>query len=141
MANEAQIRSSLLLRVGNLFYKSPQNGFTANVSGSFGPVPGAIRATTDGVDVDLSALTSPGLCVFKNLDANNPVKLGRWSEDNQVFYPMLYALPGESYVIRLDPDVDEEYSGTATATGAEVSTLRVKGVNGEADCSIEAFES
>ena len=141
MANEANVRSSLRIKLGDREYRSGSQGFSANVSAFFGPVPGAIIATTDGVDIDLSTLTNPGLCIVKNLDTANACKIGRWDNTNSVFYPMLYLLAGEQYVIRLDPDIEDEYSGTATSTTAEVSTLRAKGVNASVNISVEAFES
>ena len=45
-------------------------GATGNsVTGRKGPTPGAIAVTPLGVNVDLSQLTVPGLCVIKNLAA------------------------------------------------------------------------
>jgi len=141
MANEAQIRSSLRIKNGNLEYRSPVTAFQADVAGDNGPVPGAIIATTQGVDLDLSSLDSPGLCEIRNLDSANPCKVGRYDSTNVLFFPFLYLLAGESYVIRLDPDIEDEYSGTATSTTAASTTLRVKGVNASVNVFIGAFES
>ena len=141
MANEATIRSSLIIRSGNLTYRSGKQGFSADVSGSKGPVPGAVTATTDGTDIDLSGLTTPGLCEITNLDSANPVKVGRWDSNVNVFYPLMLLLPGEQYTIRLDPDVEDEYTGTGTGTTAASSTLRAKGVNASVNVSVNAFES
>jgi hypothetical protein len=141
MTDEAQIRSSLNINNGSLKYRSGSSGFSADVSGANGPVPGTIIATTDGVDIDLSSLTAPGLCEFRNLDDNNPVKVGRYDSDNSLFLPFLYLLPGENYVVRLDSDIDDEYSGTATAVTGGTTSLRAKGVNASVNLFVGAFES
>lgn len=146
MANEAQVRSQLTIqkRSGSLSlidYRSGPATFVATVSGTKGPVPGAFRATEDGTDVDLSELDSPGLCRVMNLDADNPVTLGRWDNDAERFYPVMKLLPGESFVIRLADDVADEYSGTGTGTTAASTTLRVKAHNAACNVLVEAFEA
>tara|TARA_R110000824_G_scaffold172434_1_gene350265 strand:+ start:5554 stop:5979 length:426 start_codon:yes stop_codon:yes gene_type:complete len=141
MANEARINSSLSINNGSLKYRSGGGAFNADVAGAFGPVPGAITATTQGVDIDLSSLIAPGLCQVTNLDSANAVKIGRYDSDNLLFFPFLYLLPGETFTFRLDSDIEDEYSGTATSTTSGSTTLRAKGVNSSVDIFFGAFES
>lgn len=143
MANEATVRCGLKIRVGNIDYDSKPTSFNADVSGQFGPVPGAVVAGADGTDVDLTALTVPGLCRIGNIEpaGGNELQVGRWDNASELFYPLMRVKPGEYYVVRLDPDVLEEYAGTGTGTTAAASALRVKGVGGPANCVIECFEA
>jgi hypothetical protein len=134
MADEATVYSSLQINKGNLQYRSAISAFRVTVTGTFGPVVGAITATTNGVDVTLSGITVPGLCEVTNLDTVNSVILGRWDPSNSRFYPLLEVGPGESYVIKLARHVTDEYEGTGTGTAATATTLRVKAEN--APCSV-----
>lgn len=141
MANEATVRASLQVRKGNLYYQSNPSSFRADVSGAKGPTPGAFTASTDGTDVDLSELDTPGLCRVMNLDDTHACLLGRWDPDTSRFYPVVKLLPGESYVLRLAEDVLDEYAGTGTGTTATASTLRVKAVSRPVVALVEAFEA
>lgn len=143
MADEARIQSSLQVKVGNLTYQSQPTAFTADVSTALGPTPGAFTASRWGTDVDLSALGTPGLCRIMNIDSTRNAYVGRW--DPTVgsagrFYPFLKLLPGESYVVRLAEDVEDEWSGTGTGTLAAATTLRVLGEGGSVNVLVEAFE-
>lgn len=140
MADEATLRNSLQIRVGNVSYNSQPSGFTADVTGSKGPCPGAFAVSTDGTDVDLSELSSPGLCRLMNLDATNYVEWGIWEPLISHFYALGRILPGESYVIRLSPNVGQEY-GTGTGTEGAVNTFRFKANTAACNVLVEAFES
>ena len=141
MANEATVQSSLQIKSGNLEYNSRPSGFKADINTAKGPTPGAITVTDDGTDVDLSELTTPGLCRLMNLDASYDIQVGRYDPVTDRFYPLIRVKPGESYVIRLDPDVLEEYTGTGTMDQASDSTLRIKAVGvASAFAVVEAFE-
>ena len=145
MANEITVRVGLTVRNGNVQYSSgPIQQFQADMSGNRGPSPGAFLATTDGVDIDLSNLSNPGVCILKNLDdstTGNAVTFGVWDETNSVFYPYQKLLPGEQYPLRLAVDIEDEYSGTSTSTTATVTTWRVKSENADVPVSVEAFET
>jgi hypothetical protein len=149
MANEASVQVSLLItqtssgqQVG-VQYRNYPNSFVADVAGSFGPTPGAILATTAGVDVDLSGLDTPGFCVLKNLDTDhdsgNYVEYGIW--DGATFYPLGALLPGEVYVIRLSPNIREEFTSGTGTSGFGINQLRVKAWLESCPVSVEAFEA
>ncbi len=140
MADEATIYSSLQINKDNLQYRSSSSGFRVTVTGTFGPVVGAVVATTDGVDVTLTGITTPGLCEVTNLDSSNAVILGRWDPSNTRFYPFLEVGPGESYVFKLARDVLDEYEGTGTGTAGTVTTLRVKAENAPCSVVVRVFE-
>lgn len=140
MANEAQVRCTLQIRKDYLNYYSQPSGFNATVTGTKGPTPGAITVSTDGTDVDLSELDSPGLCRLMNLDSTNYVKYGIWEPLTSTFYPLGELLPGESYVLRLARDIGEQYE-TGTGTTGAVNTFRIQAMNDPCVVLVEAFES
>lgn len=137
---EAIVTNQLLIQKGNLQYQSLPGSFQATVTGSGGPTPGAISVSIDGVDINLAALTTPGLCRLQNLDATNNIAVGVWNPDQSEFYPLLYLKPGESYVIRLHPHVNQEYAGTGTGTTGQLNTLRAQAENAACLLLVEAFE-
>lgn len=142
MGDEAQIRSSLAIVKDNLEYRSQPTAFSADVAGSKGPVPGAFTATTAGTDTDFSELTTPGLCRIMNLETANFVTYGIWDPEGHTFYPLGELLPGESQVIRLSRDLQEEMGttvGTGT-TGASTNRLRFKAHTANCKVLVEAFE-
>lgn len=146
MADEATIRSSLQIRKDDgaglvqLDYRSQPTAFQADVTGVLGPTPGAFVATTAGTDVDLTELTTPGLCRISNLDATNYVTVGIWDPEGNTFYPADEVLPGESYVKRLARDIEEEYGTGAGTTGANTNRLRIKANTAACNVLVEAFE-
>lgn len=147
MANEARIQSGLQIQKRNtagdvivLDYMARPAGFTATVTGTKGPTPGAITCTTAGTDVDLSELTTPGLCRIMNQDPTNYVEIGIWEPTGSIFYPLMELLPGESFVFRLSRNVLEQYSGTGTGTTGPTNTLRIKANGASCVVLFEAFE-
>lgn len=146
MANEAQVRGSLqiLKKSGTITlidYGSKPTTFQATVTGTKGPVPGAFTVTVLGTDVDFSELTTPGLCVFKNLDPTNFVTYGIWDPENSKFFPLGELLPGEVFPIRLSRDLQEEFQTGTGTTGADTNRLRFKADTVSLDVSVEAFEA
>lgn len=123
MANEARISFSLSITKGNLEYTKAGN-FQADVTGTKGPVPGALAISTSGVTIDFSELSTPGLVVFKNLDDTNFVEVGAYV--STTFYPLFELLPGESYLLRLSRNL---------------GTLRARANTAAINLSIEAFEA
>jgi hypothetical protein len=140
MANEARVTCSLYVRRGSLFYQSQPSSFQADVSTTKGPSPGAITVSTDGTDVDLSQLVTPGLCRLMNLDDNNYVQYGIWDPTPGIFYPLGELLPGEFTVLRLSRNLGEEYTGVGTGTTAPVNSLRIKADTAACVVLVEAFE-
>ena len=142
MADEASIRSSMIIKKGSLDYNSKPTYFTADVSSAVAPTPGGITVSTAGTDVVLTELTTPGLCRLMNLDTTNYVQVGLYDPETVKFYPLLELMPGESYIVRLSRDIQWEYgtgAGTGT-TGAETNILRLKAIGGNCECIVEAFE-
>lgn len=145
MANEAQVRGSLQIlkksgAITLIDYSSKPTVFKATVTGTKGPAPGAFTVTVLGTDVDFSELTTPGLCVFKNLDPTNFVTYGIWDPENSKFFPLGELLPGEVYVLRLSRDLQEEFQTGTGTTGADTNRLRFKADTASLDVSVEAFE-
>lgn len=143
MANEARINSSLQIRKGKIDYQSRPTTFNADVTGQKGPVPGAITVDVGpGTDLDLSQLSTPGLCRVQNQSEVNFVELGLYDPETLAFYPMMEFLPGESYVIRLSRNLAEEYGSTGTGTGYPgTNRLRLRADTSPCDVLIEAFEA
>ncbi len=141
MANEAQVRSSLQIKVNNLVYQSNPTAFTATVTGTKGPTPGALTITTGGEAVDLSELVQPALCRLMNLDATNYVTVGVRDTTSGKLYKVLELLPGETYVVRLSRFMNEDYDGTGTGTGADTVQLFLQADTASVNVLVEAFEA
>jgi hypothetical protein len=147
MSNEATIRSSLQIRVEEnglvvLDYRAQPTSYQADVSSVVGPTPGSFLVSTAGTDVDLSALTIPGLCRFMNNSSSNYVTIGIWDPEGVKFFPMLELLPGEFQDVRLARDIQEEYAdGSGTGTdGANTNRLRFKAIGAACNVTVDAFE-
>lgn len=140
MANEATVRSSLYIIKDHLQYHGKPEQFVADVSTAKGPSPGVLTATTAGTVVDFSQLTTPGLCRIMNLDATNYVEVGIWDFSDNTLKVLLELLPGESYVVRLSRNLNEEYVGTGTGTTAPVNQMRIKANKAACVVLVEAFE-
>lgn len=146
MTDDATIRGSMQIRKGTdpvlLDYISRPTAFTADVTGTKGPSPGAITvATAPGTDVDLSELTTPALCRIMNLDDENFVEVGIWDPEISTFYPIDEILPGETYIRRLSRNLAQEYGTGTGTTGAETNRLRLRADTAACDVLIEAFEA
>ncbi len=129
-------------------YRSIPTGFQATVNGQNGPTPGAIKATTAGVDVNLSELVAlGGFCWLTNYgtvpgdtDPAHRVDWGIFEVSGSKFWPLGSILPGECYLIRLSPELGWDEAGTGTGTGAAVSTFRLRSNVGVCQCRVDAFE-
>lgn len=140
MANEAIIRTSLQITKGNLEYRSQPTLFYADVAGTKGPVPGCIEVSTVGTNVDFGELTQPALCRIHNLDASNFVEYGVWDPEGSTFYPLGELLAGDTYVLRLSRNLQEEYGTGTGTTGADTNRLRFKADTAAVNVVVEAFE-
>jgi hypothetical protein len=142
MANEATIRASLQVLKGNIDYRSQPQMETGDITGTAGPTPGLVVATASGVDIDFSAIVTPGYATLHNIDDVNFVEVGIW--DGAVFHPLLEILPGQIYPLRFSRNLTEEF-GTGTGTiNADVNTVRVKSNNQlgtSVNLVVEAFET
>lgn len=139
MSNEIQIRSSMTVVNGSLRYGSQPNAFSADMLGKRGMIPGGLRAPTTGVTIDLSTLESVGMAHIANVGETYSVMIGIYDPDTTVFYPFLDLLPGESYVVRLSAFIGEQLT-TGTGTGAVNNIVQARGIGGEADVIVNAFE-
>ena len=145
MANEATISASLMIKVGNVDFASRPPSHRADIDATdpVGPTPGAISVSTAGTDVDLTELTTPGLCLLQNYSDTYTVQVGIWDPESVKFYPVIDLLPGEHYVIRLSEDLSEETGtgdpGTAL-TGPRTNRLRLKAIAGAAIVMVGAFD-
>jgi hypothetical protein len=140
VANEATVSVSLGIVKSNRQLCRFQSSFNANVAGTKGPVPGAVTISTAGTNIDLSQLTTPGLCVLRNLDVTNYVEYGIREPATGFFYPLGEILPGEDYVLRLSRNIGEEYTNTGTGTSASTNTLHMKANSAAVVVSVEAYE-
>lgn len=136
MANEITVASNMRVAKGNLNYTSSPSGFRVTMTGLGGPTPGGILVAVTGTNINLTALTTPGMCRILNLDTTNFVTLGVY--DAASFYPLLEIGPGESYVFKLSRYVNEEFIGTGT--NADANNLRLMADTAECLVVIEAFE-
>lgn len=141
MSSEAQVRCSLQIKVGNLYFQNQPTQFVADVSVANGPTPGVVPVTITGVNIDLSKLTKPGFCVIQNLDvlATNPlnyVLIGPY--DGVSFYPLIELLPGETCMLRLYRYLGGEFLGTGT--NADTNFLRAMSYNASCKILVQAFE-
>lgn len=76
MANEHTIKVSLATENGNYSRKQETQSYQADQTNPGGGVPGTIIVGTSEVDVDLSALTTPGFCTIKNLSSTATIQFG-----------------------------------------------------------------
>jgi hypothetical protein len=143
MADEATLRISLSIRKGNLTYQSQPTAFNADVTGTNGPAPGAFNVSTDGTNVDLSELTTPGLCRLMNLDDTNYVELRHVGAGHvQVLPARRNSARRKSTCIRLSRHLASEYAATGTSPyRTHNNTLRLKANTAACKCVVEAFEA
>lgn len=141
MANEAQIRASLLIQKGNLRYQSQPTAFSADITTGKGPVPGAIAVATTGTNVDLSELEQPGFVRLMNLDETNYVEWGVWDTERSVFFQVGELKPGEIALFRLSRNFGEEFAGPGTGTTAATNLLRLMANIAACVVLVEAFDS
>jgi len=141
MSDEISIRSSLQIRKDNLEYQSKPTAFNATmVADAAAPTPGRITVPIEGVDVDLTALTTPGIARLMNLDSTNYITYGIYDPDGDTFYPLGELLPGESYVLRMSRNLQEEYGTGTGTTGADTNRLRLKADTASCEALVEIFE-
>lgn len=139
MSDEASFLVSVQIKNGNLDYRSYPTQFTADVTGKKGPVPGAIAATTSGVSVSFTELTTPAICRIANLDETNYVTVGILDPDGD-FYPLMEILPGEFYAIRLSRALGTAW-GVGTATSESGCFLHIQADTASCNVLVEAFEA
>lgn len=141
MANEINVTWSLNINKTNLKEQQSES-FQATMNTAGGPTPGQVLIDTDGTDITISQVTSPGWAWFKNLDATNYVQWGIWEDATTTFYPVGQLLAGESCIFRLSPYFGQEYSGTGTGTSSPGAyTLRFKADTADVKVQVRVFEA
>ena len=142
MACEIDIRMSLRIRKDKLDYQSNPTGFTDDLTGTKGPTPGAIAVSTQGTNVDLSQLTTPGWCWLQNLDVDNYVEWGIYDTERDVFFPIGELGPGQTALYKCSRNVLEEYfPATGTGTTAPTNKLRLRADKAACNVRVEVFEA
>ncbi len=131
MANEIQLRHSLVIANGPYQYISAATAFNADQLVAGGPTPGTIAVSLAGIDVDLTQLTTPGMCRITNLDTpgtgnTNYITYGMHIQASGIYIPLGEILPGEFYQMRLYRFLGA-FSGTGTGSGGKLH-LRAVGL-------------
>ncbi len=109
------------------------------LNGNFkGPSPGAFDVPTTGVDVDLSALTSPGWAILANLSSTYTIEFG--IHDGTVFHPLGELPPLAAIPFKFSTNLGEEHTISGTGTTTDVNTFHMKSYGGTATGLVEAFE-
>jgi hypothetical protein len=143
MADEAQVRGSIEITnpTSGFKYRSYPTDFKADVTGSKGPTPGALTVVAAGTSIDLSELTTPGLCILKNLSLTVTVDVG--ISDGTEFYPLFEVQPGEVYPCRLSKWLGRSFGGTGTGSyDTDTYTMMIKPqTNVTCNVVVEAFEA
>lgn len=101
MANETRVTGTLTIAKGYLKYNGPQRSFATTMAGTHadGGVVN-IGITEEALVIDAGVATL-GLAEFTNCDTVNQIAIG--VKPASTFYPLIYLLPGESYIMRLYP--------------------------------------
>lgn len=139
MADEATIRQGIQIIVGGRrIYAPPTAAFKVDVSVATGPTPGRITALVTGTDVDLSALTTPGLCHIINYSTTDYLIWGIYDPETLRFYPVGEVAAEGEQVIELSRELAGEFTGTAEVSST--NRLQVRGGAGTVECAVNAFE-
>lgn len=137
MVREITGSVSLTVNKGNLKYSSTNQYFMDLDGTEGGPSPGGIIATVEGVNVDLSQLTDPGVCLIINYDATNFVEWGTW--DDGEFIPLCEIGPGEVQLVKIARNLGNSY-GTGTGVTDTGAVMRVKADTAACNVFVGAFE-
>lgn len=142
MSNEISVTASLTISKDNLSYQNSPRSFRADMTTAAGPTPGLVVATPLGQTVDLSLLTTPGMCCITNInDGDVYVEVGIWDVTNSIFFPLMEVLPGESYVIRLSRSLGLEEAGAGSGSTGSGNSLMLRCNSQTANVKVEAFEA
>lgn len=137
MAREARVSCGLTIRKDNIDFRAYPASFTADVSEASGPTPGEFEVGPYGKAVDLSSITTPGLCWIQNRSSTFSIIVG--IHDGASFFPLLEFLPGEAFPMRLWRHLGEEFTGTGTGTPSDVNRLWISAIGGTARVFVGAF--
>lgn len=137
MANEITVNCNLQVVNGSLQYQSRPTSFNASQAVAIGPAVGSKLIATTGTQIDLSTLTTPGMCRIQNLDAANYVEYGL--TDGTYFYPLGEILPGETYVLRLYRRLGSREATPGTGSTAGTLHLMIRADTAACYVLVEVF--
>lgn len=123
---------------GQLIYQSQPTSLTITPALDLGPTPGMISCSTAGTDINLSQLTTAGVCRIFNKDPTNFVTVGMW--DGTHFHPLMEIRAGEFWIFRLSRELGNEY-GTGTSVTSAADTLRIKADTAACEVVVDAFNA
>ena len=139
MSNEITISGGVTIKKDNLFRNYPIT-YRADMTGMLGPTPGAFNVGTGGVIVDLSRLTTPGLCIITNYDDDNYVTAGIYDPQTDIFYPYMEIPAGQSQPFFMAREILEEYTSTGTGTTGPTNQFMIKANTGICAVSVDAYD-
>lgn len=140
MADEATISVSVNVNNGLLQYDRSGVSFEADLSAVKAPLPGHVEVDTDGVDVPLTGLTTPGLYLVTNLSTTYRVEVGIRDQSTGNFTPFHEVLPGETFPGRFSRNLRTEFADTGTASESTNNHLHLRSYGGTANVRLEVFE-
>ena len=76
-------------------------------------------------DIDVGDVTSPGLCILRNLDTTNYVTIGPKVGTTNLIEPIIKLKPGQPAVLFLDPTVTLVAIANAGAVSLQVDVFEV----------------
>jgi hypothetical protein len=141
VASEAKLNISMTITKGNISYQSKPTSFGVTLVGTAGPTVGMVLVPTEGRDIYFEELDTPGLVRIQNLDTVNYVEYGVYDPSTATFFPLGEILPGETYILRLSRNLNEEYAGSGTGTTAPQNYFRIKANGDDCNVLVEAFEA
>jgi hypothetical protein len=134
-----QVRSSWQF-TGGIIYQSQPTTFTVAQLLAIGPTPGALLASIHGTQVSLAQLTTPGLCLFANVDQTNYYQWGVYLPLYAIFVPIGAVYPGQIWGFYLDQYFGRgEGSDTGTTPEESGIQLWIKGIGGPTQAVVSAF--
>jgi hypothetical protein len=140
MSGQIQVRSSWQVSNGNLIYQSQPTTFTITQLLALGPTPGVLAATQAGVQVPLTPIVTPGLCLLANIGTTYYFQWGPYLPVQKYFVPVGVVYPGQIWGICLDPYFGQA-EGTDPGTDPHETGIQlwIKGVGGTAQAVVSCF--
>ena len=124
MANE--IRLSLAVEIVKGYLNYSFNPGQINVDLATGRRGGHIQTIgTVEEDLDLGDVTSPGLCILRNLDTTNYVTIGPKVGTTAIMEPIIKLKAGQPAILFLDPTVTLVAQANAAPVSLQVDVFEV----------------
>lgn len=139
MANEITVTNQVRINNGNLQEFGQPASFRMNMDSVQGPTPGFVTVPTTGVDLDLSALSSFGVCRIRNLDETNDIIYGIKEPSSGFFYPIGKVRPGHHWWIDLADELLQEFTNTGTGTSAATNKFHIRAKNAACKAIVDAY--